>query len=44
MGGTWLEPIFRALHIAVPLRMLARAGIVRLASGGMRAKVGEKVE
>ncbi|WP_255221905.1 hypothetical protein [Paraburkholderia terrae] len=44
MGGAWLEPIFRALHIAVPLRVLASACIVRLASAGMRAKVGEKVE
>jgi hypothetical protein len=44
VAGAWLEPIFRALHIAVPLRMLARACIVRLASAGMRAKVGEKVE
>jgi hypothetical protein len=44
VGGAWLEPIFRALHIAVPLRVPARARIVRLASAGMRANPGEKVE
>jgi hypothetical protein len=44
VGGAWLEPIFRALHIAVPLRVLACTRIVRLAAAGMRAKIGEKVE
>jgi hypothetical protein len=44
VGDARLEPIFRALHIAVLLRMHAHAAAHPTATAGTGANSGEKVE